>query len=100
MAATVFYPVPNRIYIRVFCILYECFWLHYLSILELTNYSCTKDLKAFYHNAFSFVAGLHNVGLLLIPISEQYYPVSKRVAWSEFGPHFLDNKWSRFTDGS
>ena len=76
---TVFYPVPNRIYVRVRCHLYECIWLYFLSIEELTNYSCTKHWKAFYRSAFSFIAGLHNVGLPLTPISEQYYPVSNRV---------------------
>ena len=38
-----------------------------------------KTLKSFLPYAFSFVAGLHNVGLLLLPISEQFYPVSNRV---------------------
>ena len=42
ISTTVFYPVPNRIYVRVFCDLYKCIWLHFLSIVELTNYSCTK----------------------------------------------------------
>ena len=72
----------------------ECLWLHLLSIVELTNYSCIKYWKAFYRNAFSFVAGLHNVGLLLhvhvLPISEQYFPDSNRVTYSEIGPHILD----------
>ena len=72
----------------------------FLSIVELTNYSRTKHRKAFYRSAFSFVARLHNVGLLLLPISEQYYPVSNRKALSEIGPHIYDENWSRFTDGS
>ena len=75
-AIVVFYPVPNRIYVRVCCDLYEYLWLHFLSIAELTIYSCTKHWKAFYRSTFSFVAGLHNVGLMLLPISGQYYPVS------------------------
>ena len=29
---TVFYPVPNRINVRDCCHLYECTWLHFLSI--------------------------------------------------------------------
>ena len=48
-----------------------------------------KTPKSFLGSAFSFVARLHNVGLMLIPISEQYYPVSNRVTKSEIGPHFL-----------
>ena len=43
LQSTVFYPVPNRIYVRGCCHLYECIWLHFLSIEELTNYSCTKQ---------------------------------------------------------
>ena len=35
--------------------------------------------KLFYHKTFGFVPGLHSVGLLLLPISDQYYPVSNRV---------------------
>ena len=62
---TFYCSLDTRIYISVCCYLYECIWLHFLSIEELTNYSCTKHWKAFYLNAFSFVARLHNVGLLL-----------------------------------
>ena len=54
---TVFYPVPNRVYVRVCCDLYECLWLHFLSIVELTNYSCTKHRKAFYRSACSLLLG-------------------------------------------
>ena len=69
----------TQFHVRVCCDLYECLCVYFLSIVELTNYSFTKHRKAFYLSAFSFVVGLHNVGLLLLPISEQYYPVSNRV---------------------
>ena len=39
---TIFYSVPNRIYVRICCNLYKCIWLYFLSIEDLTNYSCTK----------------------------------------------------------
>ena len=39
---------------------------------------------------------VQNVGLLLLPIFEQYYPVSNRVNLSEIGLHILDKNWSYF----
>ena len=44
-----------------------------------------KTLKIFYRIAFSFVAGFHSVGLLLLPTFDQNYLVPKRVTYSETG---------------
>ena len=67
-------------YIRVYYGLYECVWLYFLSIVELTNNLCTKHKKkSYYRKVFSFAAGFHCVRLLVLPCSEQNYPLPNRM---------------------